>query len=202
MKENKSLREKNDNLRAIITDNLIYLRKQKKLSGHNLADVLGVSRQAYYNYESGNREISLSNLKILADFYGITLDLITSTSLKDSRPPIINFPTLKKEEGHYKFTDDLAMVTTFSNDLLAVKESETLIKIFETNTTYIKGEKLLFEFNKKLYISEINFTADGDGFFMHEGNAIKIPTKQAKLVVYLGVLFATVSKKYEKDLFF
>ena len=42
MKKNKSLREKNDNLRAIITDNLIYLRKQKKLSGHNLADVLGL----------------------------------------------------------------------------------------------------------------------------------------------------------------
>ena len=110
MKENINLKEKNDDFRSIITSNLIYLRNQKNLSGNNLADVLGVSRQAYYNYESGQREISLSNLKVLADFYGVTLDLLVSTSLIDARPPILNFPTIKKVDGFYKFTDRKSVV--------------------------------------------------------------------------------------------
>ena len=78
MKESINIKEKNDKLKKIITENMVYLRKQKNLSGLNIADVLGVSRQAYYNYESGQREMSLSNLKILADYYGVTLDLIAS----------------------------------------------------------------------------------------------------------------------------
>jgi len=202
MKENINLKEKNDDFRSIITSNLIYLRNQKNLSGNNLADVLGVSRQAYYNYESGQREISLSNLKVLADFYGVTLDLLVSTSLIDARPPILNFPTIKKVDGFYKFTDDLSMVTSFSNDLLAVKESNLFIKIFETNTSYLKDEELLFEYNRKIYTAKIDFTVDGDGFFMYEGKAIKIPKKDIKNIAFLGVLFATIDKKYEKDYFF
>lgn len=202
MKESINIKEKNDNLKKIITENMVYLRKQKNLSGLNIADVLGVSRQAYYNYESGQREMSLSNLKILADYYGVTLDLIASTSLSDSRPPILTFPTLKKVDNNYKFTEDLAKVTSFSNDLLVVKESETLIKIFETNTTYIEGQELLFEFNNKLYTAVINFTPDGDGFFIYEEKAIKITKRDAKSLVYLGILFATIDKRYEKDYFF
>ncbi|HOF43176.1 MAG TPA: helix-turn-helix transcriptional regulator [Bacilli bacterium] len=202
MKESINIKEKNDNLKKIITENMIYLRKQKNLSGLNIADVLGVSRQAYYNYESGQREMSLSNLKILADYYGVTLDLIASTSLSDSRPPILTFPTLKKLDNNYKFTEDLAKVTSFSNDLLVVKESETLIKIFEANTTYIEGQELLFEFNNKLYTAVINFTPDGDGFFIYEEKAIKITKRDAKSLVYLGILFATIDKRYEKDYFF
>lgn len=202
MKESINIKEKNDKLKKIITENMVYLRKQKNLSGLNIADVLGVSRQAYYNYESGQREMSLSNLKILADYYGVTLDLIASTSLSDSRPPILTFPTLKKVDNNYKFTEDLAKVTSFSNDLLVVRESETLIKIFETNTTYIEGQELLFEFNNKLYTAEINFTPDGDGFFIHEEKAIKITKRDTKSLVYLGILFATIDKRYEKDYFF
>lgn len=202
MKESINIKEKNDKLKKIITENMVYLRKQKNLSGLNIADVLGVSRQAYYNYESGQREMSLSNLKILADYYGVTLDLIASTSLSDSRPPILTFPTLKKVDNNYKFTEDLAKVTSFSNDLLVVRESETLIKVFETNTTYIEGQELLFEFNNKLYTAEINFTPDGDGFFIHEEKAIKITKRDAKSLVYLGILFATIDKRYEKDYFF
>ncbi len=202
MKESINIKEKNDNLKKIITENMIYLRKQKNLSGLNIADVLGVSRQAYYNYESGQREMSLSNLKILADYYGVTLDLIASTSLSDSRPPILTFPTLKKLDNNYKFTEDLAKVTSFSNDLLVVMESETLIKIFEANTTYIEGQELLFEFNNKLYTAVINFTPDGDGFFIYEEKAIKITKRDAKSLVYLGILFATIDKRYEKDYFF
>ena len=202
MKESINIKEKNDNLKKIITENMVYLRKQKNLSGLNIADVLGVSRQAYYNYESGQREMSLSNLKILADYYGVTLDLIASTSLSDSRPPILTFPTLKKVDNNYKFTEDLAKVTSFSNDLLVVKESETLIKIFEANTTYIEGQELLFEFNNKLYTAVINFTPDGDGFFIYEEKAIKITKRDAKSLVYLGILFATIDKRYEKDYFF
>ncbi len=202
MNKNINIKENNNDFRSVITENLLYLRKQKKLTGNDLGDVLGVSRQAYYNYENGNRELSLTNLKILSDFYGVTLDLMVSSSLIDSRPPILSFPTLKKDEGFYKFTDDFAQVTSFSNDLIVVKESELLIKIFETNTSYVKGQELLFEFKKRLYIAEIHFTSVGDGFFMYEGKPIRVNKNDYKSLVYIGVLFSVIEKRYEKDLFF
>jgi len=202
MKESINIKEKNDDFKRVITENLLFLRKQKKLTGNDLGDVLGVSRQAYYNYENGYRELSLSNLKLLADFYGVTLDLMVSSSLMDSRPPILTFPTLKKDEGFYRFTDDFAQVTSFSNDLIVVKEDNLLIKIFETNTSYIEGQELLFEFKKRLYIAEIHFTSPNDGFFMYEGKPIRISKNDYKSLVYIGILFATIDKRYEKDLFF
>lgn len=183
-------------------DNLAYLRKEKGLSGQSVADVLGVSKQAYFNYEQGTSDISVRNLKILADFYGVDIGLITSSALLNLKPPIIKFPTLVEYESHFDWTDEFVKLTSFNSSLIAVKYDNFLVKIFETNNSYMKDHELLFEFNKKIYVATIYYAKDGDGFFFNNGNVIKIDKKDKNKLAIMGSLLATINKEYEKDTFF
>lgn len=49
------------------------LRESKELSQEILADELGISQSAYSKWESGNTDISYSDLRKIAELYGITL---------------------------------------------------------------------------------------------------------------------------------
>lgn len=51
-------------------------RKQNRYTQQEIADILGISRQAYSNYEKGKRSPSLSVLIKLADLYQISLDAL------------------------------------------------------------------------------------------------------------------------------
>lgn len=55
-------------------DNLIQLRKLRQLTQENIAEKVGVSRQAVAKWESGETVPDLDKCKILADFFEVTLD--------------------------------------------------------------------------------------------------------------------------------
>lgn len=59
-----------------IGKNLKKLRKQRKLTQNDVAEVLKISRQAYCRYENDQRELPLDALCLLADFYDETTDTI------------------------------------------------------------------------------------------------------------------------------
>ena len=59
-----------------IGENLKILRKSKNLTQDDIAKVLNISRQAYCRYENNQRELPLSALCVLADFYEETTDAI------------------------------------------------------------------------------------------------------------------------------
>src|SRR5690554_5188416 len=117
--------------------NLTYLRNMKNLSPTQLGEVLNITRQAYSNYEKGNRDISAEALKILANYYGVTLDLITSSTLIDASQPVITFQSIAPNDDSFEFKTLPLTVTNINSSLMAVKYNELLIKIFETNTSYI-----------------------------------------------------------------
>lgn len=52
------------------------LRKSRNLTMREVAEKSGISYSAYTKYEYGERELGLSNLKKLADFYGVTTDYL------------------------------------------------------------------------------------------------------------------------------
>ena len=62
--------------------NLLSLRKQKGLTQKDLAEHLGISRQAYANYESGSREPDIATLKQLADFFDVSVDCLLGKTEK------------------------------------------------------------------------------------------------------------------------
>lgn len=53
---------------------LKQLRLSKKVPQQNVAKFLGISRQAYSNYENGNREPDMETLLKLAEYFEVTVD--------------------------------------------------------------------------------------------------------------------------------
>lgn len=56
------------------------LRKGKRMSQFELAEALGVSRATISNYEVGRRSPHLSELKRIAEYFGVALDYFGVTS--------------------------------------------------------------------------------------------------------------------------
>lgn len=61
-------------------ERLIELRKQQNLTQQDMARILGISRQAYSNYELGNREADYATLKKIANYFDVTVDYLLGES--------------------------------------------------------------------------------------------------------------------------
>lgn len=60
-----------------VNENLKAVREKKRVSQQDVADYLGITRQAYSHYEVGRRKPDYETLLKLAEFYGISvLDLL------------------------------------------------------------------------------------------------------------------------------
>lgn len=64
-----------------ISRNLRYLRSVSNLTQTELALLSNVSRSSYAAYERGTQLPSIITLKIIADFYNISLDLLLDEKL-------------------------------------------------------------------------------------------------------------------------
>lgn len=56
--------------RKIIARNIKSMREASNFTQENIASFLGISRSAYSNYETADRELPLSHMEKLADLYG------------------------------------------------------------------------------------------------------------------------------------
>lgn len=61
------------------------LRLQSKKTCAEVAQVLGVVFRAYYRYEQGIRRISLEQVLILAELYGVSTEEIIRAQLNSCR---------------------------------------------------------------------------------------------------------------------
>lgn len=68
--------------------NLLQLRKQNDLSQEQVAQIIGVSKQAYGHYEREERELGYDMLCKLADYYNVSVDYLIGhdSSLLAERP--------------------------------------------------------------------------------------------------------------------
>ena len=66
-----------------LANNLRYLRKVNRLKQKDLSDMLNISRQAYSNYETGNRTPDLDTLLQLCGFYNVTLNDLVLGNVRD-----------------------------------------------------------------------------------------------------------------------
>ena len=63
-------------LKMNMSDRIQYLRKTKGISQEELADKVGVSRQAFSKWESEQSTPDLEKVIIMSDFFGVTTDYI------------------------------------------------------------------------------------------------------------------------------
>lgn len=61
-------------------ENLKKLRLAKGLSQQALADCLELSQQTIYKYENGITEPNIDMLKVIADFFDVSIDYLTGNS--------------------------------------------------------------------------------------------------------------------------
>ena len=63
------------------------LREDRDLKQEDLARLLNCTQACYSNYENGRRDIPTETLKILADFYNVSIDyLLGQTNTKIRYP--------------------------------------------------------------------------------------------------------------------
>ena len=67
----------------MLKDNLIMLRKLNGYSQEQIAEKIGISRQAYAKWENGMTIPDIEKASLLARVYGITLDGLTKTESVD-----------------------------------------------------------------------------------------------------------------------
>lgn len=69
----------------MIKDNLIMLRKLNEYSQEEIAEKIGISRQAYGKWEKGETIPDIGKCVKLADVYGVTIDsLIRAEKMEDN----------------------------------------------------------------------------------------------------------------------
>jgi len=61
------------------SEKLKYLRKEKEISQEELAQVIHVTRQSVSKWETGTAYPDIEKMKILSDFYKISLDDLMNT---------------------------------------------------------------------------------------------------------------------------
>lgn len=69
----------------MIKDNLVLLRKINGYSQEEIAEKIGISRQAYGKWEKGETVPDVEKCDMLASFYGITVDDLIHTTRMDDR---------------------------------------------------------------------------------------------------------------------
>lgn len=60
--------------KKMFKDNLIHLRKMRKMTQEDLAEQVGVTRQAIAKWESGETIPDLEKCRLLAEVFGVSLD--------------------------------------------------------------------------------------------------------------------------------
>ncbi len=72
----------------MLKDNLIMLRKINGYSQEEIADKVGISRQAYAKWENGVTVPDIEKCMLLAEAYGVNLDSLVKTTTLDGREVI------------------------------------------------------------------------------------------------------------------
>ncbi len=112
----------------MIKDNLILLRKINKYSQEEIAEKIGISRQAYGKWEKGETIPDIEKCALLASVYGITVDGLIQTAKVDDATMISPPPVGKHIFGTVTVSDcGQITVPAQAMELFEIKGGDKLI---------------------------------------------------------------------------
>lgn len=86
---------------------LTLLREQKGLTQDEMAKKLNISRSALSLWEIGKREPNFETLKLLADFFGVSVDYLLGRDFpNDQRQKLLDLPMAAHYESNLPIDDD------------------------------------------------------------------------------------------------
>jgi len=116
---------------------LELLRKQKKLTHQDMADKLGITRQAYSNYENGKREPDYSTLEKIADFFKVKVDYL----LGRTDDPFPSQKSIELTDEERRVLDEMKKYPVFFNDLASdPSKIKKVIKMWEFIKTDLEND--------------------------------------------------------------
>lgn len=119
-------------------DKLQVLRKQKGMSQENLAERIGISRQAVAKWEAGQSNPDMGNLIALSDIFRISIDKM----VKDDN-----------ENCSYQYTKQALCINEGIIDFLCrAKKSTYAAKGAETTASRLNSHDLVFKENNLMYL--------------------------------------------------
>lgn len=142
----------------MLHENLLQYRKMLRLSQEEIAERIGVSRQAYAKWEAGTTTPELKYCRMLADLFEITLDaLVEERDLRREGPP-----------GKYV----LGVVAVDDNDCIRLPEKAMLLFGLRP------GERLLLLGDEKQGLALVPY-AQYEQFARHILNMGSMPSEFA-----------------------
>ena len=129
-------------------DVLLNLRKQAGVTQQALADYLGISRQAYANYENGNRSPDYQTLKKLSSYFSVSVDYLLGNSLNLKTHNGIKIPVygsvaagipieaITDIEDYEEITEDMARTGNFA--ALKIKGASMEPRIVDGDVVIVK----------------------------------------------------------------
>ena len=144
----------------MISDNLKRLRIERGLTQQQVGEKLGITKQAYSQWESGKHTPRFETIKKLADILGVTTDQITedyAQTYDDSETDSFTerLKELRKEKGlnqieiaNYFGTSQPAYQAWESGRRTPAQKSlEKLAKFFNVSVSYLLGETSIRNFS-------------------------------------------------------
>ena len=109
-----------------VPERIQELRKQKGISQEELANELGVSRQAVSKWESGQSFPELDNIVALSDYFGVSADHILKGTEPPQEPVKQTVAALKPKRS---IDDMMKLLIQKKNDADEREEKEVIIKV-------------------------------------------------------------------------
>ena len=116
----------------MLKDNILHLRKMKGMSQEELANELNVSRQTLSKWETGESVPDLEKSKMIADFFGVSLDALASHDQEKEILPI--GPAGKHIFGMVKVGEKgQIVIPAKAREIFGIKAGDNLIVLGDEN---------------------------------------------------------------------
>lgn len=131
----------------MIKDNLVLLRKLNGYSQEELAEKIGISRQAYGKWEKGETIPDIEKCALLASVYGITIDSLIHTTKMDDKTMIPPAPKGKHIFGTITVSErGQIVIPKQARSLFEIKGGDRLIVLGdETEGLALVKEKVFMD---------------------------------------------------------
>ncbi len=134
----------------MIKDNLIFLRKLNGYSQEEIAEKIGISRQAYGKWEKGETVPDIEKCDLLASVYGITIDSLIHTQSLEGHTRIPPAPKGKHIFGTVSVSN--------RGQIVIPKQARDLFEITDEDRLVVLGDEAegIALVKEKTFIDNIN----------------------------------------------
>lgn len=133
----------------MLKDNLMLMRNCKGMSQEKIAEVVGISRQAYAKWEKGETIPDIEKCAKLAQFYGTTIDDLLNYETHQFGMVVPPAPKGKHIFGTTVINDrGQIVIPKMARDVLGIKKGERLVILGDEDEGIALMKADLFE--KKL----------------------------------------------------